>query len=75
MPATLSELASRFGCRVQGDGRTVVSRVATLSSAGRDAVSFLANPLYRADLAKTRAGAVVLDAAASKDSPVPPTKP
>jgi UDP-3-O-[3-hydroxymyristoyl] glucosamine N-acyltransferase len=71
MSATLSELASRFGCRVQGDGATQVSRVATLSSATKDAISFLANPLYRAELATTRAGAVILDAAAGKDSPVP----
>jgi UDP-3-O-[3-hydroxymyristoyl] glucosamine N-acyltransferase len=71
MTATLSELASRFGCRVVGDGATPVSRVATLSSATRDAISFLANPLYRAELAATRAGAVILDPAASKDSPVP----
>jgi len=71
MPATLNELASRFGCRVQGDGATVVSRVATLASAGKDAISFLANPLYRVELATTRAGAVILDAAAGKDSPVP----
>jgi UDP-3-O-[3-hydroxymyristoyl] glucosamine N-acyltransferase len=71
MTATLSELASRFGCRLQGDGGARVSRVATLASAGSDAVSFLANPLYRAELATTRAGAVVLDAAAGKDSPVP----
>ena len=71
MSATLSELASRFDCRLHGDGGIRVSRVATLASAGRDAVSFLANPLYRAELATTRAGAVVLDAAASKDSPVP----
>ena len=71
MSATLSELASRFECRVQGDGATRVSRVATLSSAGKDDISFLANPLYRVELATTRAGAVVLDAAAGKDSPVP----
>jgi UDP-3-O-[3-hydroxymyristoyl] glucosamine N-acyltransferase len=71
MSATLSELASRFGCRVSGDGATRVHRVATLSSASVDAISFLANPLYRAELASTRAGAVILDATASKDSPVP----
>jgi UDP-3-O-[3-hydroxymyristoyl] glucosamine N-acyltransferase len=71
MAATLSELASRFGCRVAGDGATRVSRVATLAAATPDAISFLANPLYRAELTGTRAGAVILDQAASKDSPVP----
>jgi UDP-3-O-[3-hydroxymyristoyl] glucosamine N-acyltransferase len=71
MPATLSELASRFGCRVSGDGATRISRVATLAAATPDAISFLANPLYRTELVSTRAGAVILDATASKDSPVP----
>lgn len=71
MSATLDELASRFGCRVQGDGATAVSRVATLDSAAPDAISFLANPLYRGRLATTRAGAVILDARASEDCPVP----
>jgi UDP-3-O-[3-hydroxymyristoyl] glucosamine N-acyltransferase len=71
MTATLDELASRFGCRVQGSGATRVSRVATLDSATPDAISFLANPLYRARLKTTRAGAVILDAAASESCPVP----
>ena len=38
----------------------VVTRVGTLSSAGPDAVTFLANPLYRAQLARTRAAAVIV---------------
>ena len=71
MAATLDELASRFGCRVEGDGATVVSRVATLGSATPESISFLANPLYRSQLAATRAGAVILDAAAAGDSPAP----
>ena len=71
MAATLDELASRFGCRVEGDGATVVSRVATLGSATPESISFLANPLYRSQLAATRAGAVILDSAAAGDSPAP----
>jgi UDP-3-O-[3-hydroxymyristoyl] glucosamine N-acyltransferase len=71
MSATLDELASRFGCRVQGDGSTRVSRVATLSAATADAISFLANPLYQDQLATTGAGAVILGEAASKSCPVP----
>jgi UDP-3-O-[3-hydroxymyristoyl] glucosamine N-acyltransferase len=71
MAATLDELASRFGCRVEGDGATVVSRVATLGSATPESISFLANPLYRSQLAATRAGAVILDSAAAADSPAP----
>jgi UDP-3-O-[3-hydroxymyristoyl] glucosamine N-acyltransferase len=71
MPATLAELASRFDCRLHGDGATLVSRVATLASATPDAISFLANSLYRRELETTRAGAVVLDETVSTACPVP----
>ena len=71
MTATLDQLASRFGCSVSGDGTVAIRRVATLKSASSDAISFLANPLYRADLATTRAGAVIVDAATSASCPVP----
>jgi UDP-3-O-[3-hydroxymyristoyl] glucosamine N-acyltransferase len=70
MSATLDELASRFDCRVQGDGSTVVGRVATLAAAEPDSISFLANPLYKEQLATTRAGAVILNSAASDACPV-----
>jgi UDP-3-O-[3-hydroxymyristoyl] glucosamine N-acyltransferase len=60
MPATLGELAARFGCELHGDPGAVVSRVGTLSSAAPDAVTFLANSLYRAQLGATRAAAVIL---------------
>jgi UDP-3-O-[3-hydroxymyristoyl] glucosamine N-acyltransferase len=60
MSATLRELADEFSCRLYGDPDRIVTRVGTLSGAGPDAVSFLANPLYRAQLASTRAGAVIL---------------
>jgi UDP-3-O-[3-hydroxymyristoyl] glucosamine N-acyltransferase len=58
--ATLGELAARFGCELRGDPKAVVARVATLSGATPDAVTFLANPLYRGQLAGTRAGCVIL---------------
>ena len=62
MSATLRELADEFGCELHGDPGRVVARVGTLGAAGPDAVTFLANPLYRSQLAGTRAGAVILDA-------------
>jgi UDP-3-O-[3-hydroxymyristoyl] glucosamine N-acyltransferase len=68
--ATLEELAAKFGCQLQGSGDVVVNHVATLSGATGDAVTFLANPLYREQLASTRAGAVVLDASFARESPV-----
>jgi UDP-3-O-[3-hydroxymyristoyl] glucosamine N-acyltransferase len=58
--ATLGELAARFGCELRGDPKAVVARVATLAGATPDAITFLANPLYRGQLAGTRAGAVIL---------------
>lgn len=60
MAETLGSLASRFGCELRGDPDTVVSRVATLSNADEQSLTFLASPQYRADLESTRAAAVVL---------------
>jgi UDP-3-O-[3-hydroxymyristoyl] glucosamine N-acyltransferase len=70
MAATLRELADEFSCRLYGDPARTVARVGTLSGAGPDAVSFLANPHYRGQLKSTRAGAVVL---ADKDREGCPT--
>ena len=61
MAATLRELADHFGCELHGAADLVVTRVGTLSGAGADAVTFLASPGYRAQLAGTRAAAVVLE--------------
>lgn len=60
MAATLGQLAAQFGCELVGDAGVVVNRVGTLANAAPDAVTFLANPLYRAQLASTRAAAVVV---------------
>lgn len=58
---SLGELAVRFGCTLKGDPDLRVMRVATLESAGADAITFLANPKYRKFLAQSRAGAVIVD--------------
>lgn len=58
---TLGALAIRHGCELRGDPDSVVDHVATLAGAGPGALSFLANPQYRAQLADTRATAVVLE--------------
>lgn len=60
MAATLGQLAARFDCELDGDPNVVVTRVGTLASAAPDAVTFLANPLYRPQLEHTRAAAVIL---------------
>jgi UDP-3-O-[3-hydroxymyristoyl] glucosamine N-acyltransferase len=68
--ATLGELAERFGCTLHGAVGLTVSRVATLSHAGPDAITFLANPAYRRQLASSRAGAVILEERYRGDCPV-----
>ncbi|HEX6998443.1 MAG TPA: UDP-3-O-(3-hydroxymyristoyl)glucosamine N-acyltransferase [Gammaproteobacteria bacterium] len=69
--ATLRELAAEFGCELRGDGERVVVAVGTLTGAGPNQITFLANPAYRAELAKTRAGAVILEPRYGDECPVP----
>ncbi len=71
MGMSLGQLAVRFGCQLQGDPDIRVQRVATLAGADGDALSFLANPAYRLQLAATRAGAVVLEDRFAGSCPVP----
>jgi UDP-3-O-[3-hydroxymyristoyl] glucosamine N-acyltransferase len=57
---SLGDLAARFGCLVQGDPATRVTRVASLQEAGADAVVFVMRGKYLPLLAQTRAGAVIV---------------
>jgi UDP-3-O-[3-hydroxymyristoyl] glucosamine N-acyltransferase len=57
---SLSELATRVGAAVEGDGSVVVSRVGTLDDAGPGAITFFSNPRLRHQLAATRAAAVIV---------------
>jgi len=70
MPATLAELAAQFGCELEGDGAAVVDTVGTLADASGNAITFLANPHYRAQLKSTRAAAVILEPRYRDDCPV-----
>jgi UDP-3-O-[3-hydroxymyristoyl] glucosamine N-acyltransferase len=66
MGISLGELAIRFGCELHGgDPEARVDRVGTLANADSRSLAFLANPHYRQQVATTRAGAVVLDAASA----------
>lgn len=56
----LSEIASQLGGRVMGDAGVRVTQIATLEAAQPDQISFLTNSKYRAQLATTCAGAVIL---------------
>ncbi len=60
MEFSLGDLAERFGGEVYGDGGCMIHAVATLEQAGPGEITFLANPHYRAQLAGTRASAVIL---------------
>lgn len=58
---TLAELAEKFGGSVQGDANYIVSGLASLPSATKDDLSFLANGQYKKFLSETKAGAVLLN--------------
>lgn len=57
---TLGELAERFQLTLAGDPDLPVTGLATLSTAGPGEVAFLSNKKYLAQLADTRAVAVIL---------------
>jgi UDP-3-O-[3-hydroxymyristoyl] glucosamine N-acyltransferase len=67
MAVSLGELAVRFGCELRGDPDRLIEHVATLSGADERSLAFLANPRYRAQLADTRAAAVVLGKDSAQD--------
>ena len=56
----LRELAERCGAELAGDGDLMIYRLATLEDADAKSISFLSNARYRAQLASTRAGAVIV---------------
>jgi UDP-3-O-[3-hydroxymyristoyl] glucosamine N-acyltransferase len=56
--ATLQELASLTDSSFVGDGSHVITGVDTLDLAGPEDASFLANPLYRGAMLKSKAGVI-----------------
>jgi UDP-3-O-[3-hydroxymyristoyl] glucosamine N-acyltransferase len=56
----LGDIASRFGCELQGDPGFEVHHVATLKGADSRSIAFLANAVYRSQLETTSAGAVII---------------
>ncbi len=57
---TLRDLADRFGLEVRGNADQAVRSLATLTAAGPDDISFLANPAYLRKLPDCRAGALII---------------
>ncbi len=68
---TLAALAERSGAALDGDGSVAISDVGTLERAGPGAIAFLANPKYAAQLAATRASAVILSPADAPRTTLP----
>lgn len=56
----LRDIATRLGCRLDGDGDIEIVRVAGIDRAGPGDLTFLANPRYTGALEHTRASAVIL---------------
>jgi UDP-3-O-[3-hydroxymyristoyl] glucosamine N-acyltransferase len=67
----LDALAAHSGATLDGDGATLIERVATLESAGPRSIAFLANLKYRAQLANTQASAVIVSPALAASTPLP----
>jgi UDP-3-O-[3-hydroxymyristoyl] glucosamine N-acyltransferase len=70
---TLAELATRLGCRLEGDGSIEVKRVAAVDDAGPGDITFVTNPKYAGRLAGTRASAVILADDSTRSVDDPPT--
>jgi UDP-3-O-[3-hydroxymyristoyl] glucosamine N-acyltransferase len=70
-PLTLAEIAQRLGGRVAGDPNTLVHQVASLEAAAARHISFFTGSRYRAQLAATRAAAVVLGPEAEGETDLP----
>lgn len=71
MSLSLNEIANRLGGEVVGDGATPVRGIGTLARAQRDEIAFLANPIYRAQLITTHAGAVIVATADREATSLP----
>jgi UDP-3-O-[3-hydroxymyristoyl] glucosamine N-acyltransferase len=66
---TLREIADRIGCRLEGngdDGDIEIAGVASIQQARPGDLTFFANSKYAAQLAGTKASAVILGAAAER---------
>lgn len=66
MTYTLGELAERAGGTVEGDASVEISGIETLDNAESNQISFLSDKRYKADLARTKAGAVIMNQESSE---------
>ena len=56
----LRDLAARLECTLAGDGELEITRVRSIEDAGPGDLTFLTNPRYAAQLAETKASAIIL---------------
>ena len=69
----LHVIAERLQCRLEGDGNVEIVRVAGIEQAAAGDLSFIANPRYFAQLAMTRASAVIVGESLPDHVSPPPT--
>lgn len=69
MSITLSELASRVGGELVGDGSIAITGLGSLGTAQSGEISHLSSPVYRQHLPTTQASAVILQADDVEHSP------
>lgn len=60
MRVTIATIVARLGGECVGDANLAIDGIATLEAARPSSISFLANPRYRAQLATTSAGCVIV---------------
>ena len=60
MQARIGDLGLLLGAELIGDPDLIVTRIAPLETAGVDAISFLSNPRYQAQLVASSAGCVIV---------------
>jgi UDP-3-O-[3-hydroxymyristoyl] glucosamine N-acyltransferase len=68
MRLTVAEIVARLGGDCIGDPTRSIDRIATLEGAAPSHIAFLANPRYRAQLASTRAGCVIVAPALAEEA-------
>jgi UDP-3-O-[3-hydroxymyristoyl] glucosamine N-acyltransferase len=69
MPATLGEIAVRFGLELSGDPQQAVHGVAALAAATPGTLTFCTGARYRRELRATRASAVILPRGLAAECP------
>jgi UDP-3-O-[3-hydroxymyristoyl] glucosamine N-acyltransferase len=68
MRVSVAEIVQRLSGQCVGDASVAIDRIATLEAAGPSQIAFLANPRYRAQLAATRAGCVIVAPALAEEA-------